>query len=117
LNNLAIILVSQKRYEETIIYLEDALKADPENVDFLLNMATTLRKAERYGEAIPFYEKVIAKQPDHSGAMYDLGYCYEREKRPKDAVAIYKKYVEVVKNRDPKAAEEVSGLIKRMQGK
>ncbi|HVZ31197.1 MAG TPA: tetratricopeptide repeat protein [Polyangiaceae bacterium] len=113
LNNLGVALRQERRYEEAIVHLQHALELR-DDVEQHRNLAITLRGAERYKEAIPQYEAVLAKNPNDVGALYDLANCYEKLGDNTHAASTYRRYVEVVRTKDPAAAQRGEERIKQL---
>jgi tetratricopeptide (TPR) repeat protein len=115
LNNLGVALRRERRYEESIAYLQHAMELQPANIELRRNLAISLRGLERYKDAIEHYEAVLAKQPNDEGMLYDLANCHEKLGDNANAIKTYKRYVQVVRAKDPAAAERADQRIKALE--
>jgi tetratricopeptide (TPR) repeat protein len=61
---------------QTILLLENAVKADSANTDALLQLANALHDARMFPRAIESYKAYIRRMPKKTDAMVDLGICY-----------------------------------------
>ncbi len=70
--NLAILLSSTERYQETLTMLELYMKKDSTNVKILSLLADTYRNINNYKEAIETYKKLLALNKDDMTARYNI---------------------------------------------
>jgi Tfp pilus assembly protein PilF len=77
------------RLAEARDLFDDALRADPTNVDAAVNIGSALAAEGRNAEAVEQYRHVISEHPDAADAHYNLGNLLLRGGRPADAVAHY----------------------------
>ncbi len=69
-------LIEEKKYEQAIRELDEALADDPEDADLLNLVAYSHRQLERYEVALNYYQKALAIDPEHRGANEYLGELY-----------------------------------------
>ena len=69
-------LISEERYEEALVELEEAVAADPEDADAWNLVGFSYRKLERYEPALEGYAKALAIDPRHTEAIEYLGELY-----------------------------------------
>ena len=68
--------VPDKDILQTILLLENAVKADSANADAMLQLANALHDARMFPRAIESYKAYIRRMPKKTDAMVDLGICY-----------------------------------------
>jgi len=66
-------LALEKRYEEAIVYYDEALELEPENVKILLNKALALTFLSRYEESNACFDRAIELTPDFADAWHWKG--------------------------------------------
>lgn len=71
---LAHCLLNTGFFEESLESFRTALKAEPENLTFLMNYGKTLCMLGEYAEAREQFEKVLAIDPDHDDALEQMLY-------------------------------------------
>lgn len=62
-NNLAHLLITDRRYDEALTYLHDVLRIDPSSANAYIDIATCYNGKGEYGEAIQNYERGFALNP------------------------------------------------------
>lgn len=72
-NELAVLLMAEKKYGEAESLLRRALETDPKAAHPLLNLGATLNYLERYAEAIEPLRKVLQLRPQWLAAKVYLG--------------------------------------------
>jgi tetratricopeptide (TPR) repeat protein len=77
------------------IYLEDVVKADPDNVEAHAHLASAYTKLRYYDSAASSFQKVIQLDEDRASAHFGLGQLYIRMRKPKEAVAPLKRALEL----------------------
>lgn len=86
------VLTSLKEFERAEFLYKLLLEKDPENLDYLYNLALLYYEAERFDEAETYLRNVIEKNPDHAEAFNNLGYMFaELGKNLDEAEEIVKK--------------------------
>ncbi len=66
------LLLLLKRPEEALKGVEEALKAEPDNADFLYSRGATLMALQRWASAEQDFRKTLKLAPRHTAAMNDL---------------------------------------------
>lgn len=72
LNNLAFVLASQAHGEEALPFIEQALKLQPDQPDFLDTYSVTLKLVGRHAEAERAIRSALDRLPDDPGLMLTL---------------------------------------------
>ncbi len=67
-----------RRAAMTEAQCRQALAADPDHPEALMQLAACLADRERCAEAEPLLLRLLALQPDHKAALYRLGLCLHR---------------------------------------
>ena len=75
----ALKLISQGKFSEVKICLEDLLRDYPENTDLLYNLGMTFIELGELVKAIEHLQKCIQLDPDYSNAYVALGLAYYRQ--------------------------------------
>ncbi|HTP13361.1 MAG TPA: tetratricopeptide repeat protein [Bacteroidota bacterium] len=78
--------------------MEQQVKANPGDLDQVLNLANFLNDNRFYDKAITYYNKYLEKKPSDANARVDLGICYKETGAYDRAMASMKKALEI----DPK---------------
>ena len=69
-------LIDDKKFDQAIKELDEALADDPEDADLLNLVAYSHRQLKRYEVALNYYQKALAIDPEHRGANEYLGELY-----------------------------------------
>ncbi|CAM1352896.1 tetratricopeptide repeat protein [Tenacibaculum insulae] len=123
--NIALILKEQGKTDEAMAALVEARKANPKDLNLLLNeadMYVNLGKMDKFGELM---SEAIALDPENPTLYYNLGVVNFNQGRVEDAKKYYKKAIElkpdysdaymnlavVVLNKDKKIVEEMNNNL------
>lgn len=88
-------LIDQKQYSSAISVLEENIKGNENNVDFLYLLGTAYRKSLMFEEAIKIFEKVLEVEPLHKKSLLGLADSWRGLKNWEKALEVWKKYLEV----------------------
>ena len=75
LNFCGCICREQKRFDEGIALLGEAVSLQPGNPDVVYNLGNVFKDAERWDEAIACYEKTLGLRAEYPEALNNLGIC------------------------------------------
>jgi tetratricopeptide (TPR) repeat protein len=64
------------RFEESLVFLEEALKRNPDSINTLINKAESLYQLKRFDEALETADKVLKKEPRNLNALKIVAYSY-----------------------------------------
>jgi len=105
----ATIFISDKRYDEALVLLSQAITSRPNSDDVGLDMLKIrlYKEMEKYDEAILAYDELIAKRPEDKKFRYDQIEILSRFGKPKQ---VEKKIREAINN-DPDDVELKLGLV------
>lgn len=87
-------LMGLKRPKEAVDQYLQAMRLDPESVDFALAYAGGLLRTKRYPEAVQEFERIISTFDGPPDAMLGRGDCLFAMKRPDEALAAYAQAIE-----------------------
>jgi tetratricopeptide (TPR) repeat protein len=90
---LGIQYVREKRYEEALVELEQALGLNPGNPTIVNNYGFVLYKMGRYKESITWFEKTVSLDEDRSVVYVNLGDAYMNLGEDEKAASCYRKYL------------------------
>ena len=65
LNSIIVTLLEEKRYEESLFYLDKILETHPNHKNALLNKCSVLVSLDRSEEAIPYYDRLLVIEPEN----------------------------------------------------
>ena len=65
LNSIIVTLREEKRYEESLFYLDKILETHPNHKNALLNKGSVLVSLDRSEEAIPYYDRLLVIEPEN----------------------------------------------------
>jgi tetratricopeptide (TPR) repeat protein len=71
-NNIGVIFVRQRKYQEAINHLKPASEAAPRDTDTLFNLGYAYYMAKDYANAVATFKKEIEKRPSDGEAYYIL---------------------------------------------
>ena len=89
----------QKKYEEAVRLLDEALKHNPQHVDALYNKSLALYALKRYEESVEGNDKVVSIDPEYTNAWYNKGLALYYLKRYDEAMAANRKVLSLDPNR------------------
>ena len=95
LKALAINLFHQRKYEETLVALHEAMQINPNRYDFFNMFGETLLRMKRADEAVPFLEGALQLEPKAVEAQTNLGIAHHAELRFPEALAAFDRALEL----------------------
>ncbi|MFQ6092835.1 MAG: tetratricopeptide repeat protein [bacterium] len=98
----------------------EKLKADPDNIELLLDVGERYYARGKFEEAAVHYEKVISLDPkNESGkkaeASFYVGYFYQRAGKKEDAITAYESFIKEFPTHED--AEWAREQIEKLKGK
>ena len=97
-HNLGLKYYREKKYDEAVKELEQAVKLDPKNATMSNNLGFTLFKFEKYDESVTWLRKAIEIDPQRAVAYANLADAYAKLGKTKEARQYYEKYAEMAPN-------------------
>jgi peptidoglycan/xylan/chitin deacetylase (PgdA/CDA1 family)/uncharacterized caspase-like protein len=88
----------EKKYDEAVRELEEAVKLDPRNATIVNNLGFTLFKFEKYEESIGWLKKAIEIDPQRVVAYVNLADAYMKLGKTAEARQYYEKYATIAPN-------------------
>lgn len=82
-------------YSEALNYFEKAVEKDPNNVEYLTELAVTHYRLKNYDESNKVYNKIISLEKDNVFAYNNIGNNYYVKKDYGNAEINYKKAIEI----------------------
>jgi tetratricopeptide (TPR) repeat protein len=82
------------QYQKSLEYGLEAVKIQPENVNYLENIADIYIILNDYKNGLKYLLLVYEKKPHDVNIMYNIGRLYEAEKQPSSAMKYYEKITE-----------------------
>ncbi|MFC2114187.1 tetratricopeptide repeat protein [Bacteroidota bacterium] len=82
-------LYSMKRDITALLYYENALRIEPENIQVLYNRGKFYQDMDSFDKAIADYEHILEMIPDYKSANYNLGYIYFLLKKYETAIQFF----------------------------
>ena len=86
------------KWENPVVFFENSVKYEPNNVDLLLNLSVAYQDDERPEEAIEILEKIIDLEPYYVQAYNNLGTIYDKNKDYLKAIKTYKQALAIEPN-------------------
>jgi tetratricopeptide (TPR) repeat protein len=93
--NIGYILVNQGKTEEAIVALQEARKANPKDVNLILNEAQLYIKLEQMDKFGELMKEAVKLDPTNPTLFFNLGVVNAGENKMEDAVKYYKKAIEL----------------------
>ncbi len=86
INTLINYYIQAQKNEEALVYLNDAIKRDPNNAQYFFARGCLMERSDSK-EAIADYQRAIEISPENFGATYNLGVVYYNEALQKKTAA------------------------------
>ena len=121
LNSIITKLLKEKRFEESLFYLDKILEIDPNHTSALLNKGSVLVFLDRSEEAIPFYDTLLKIEPNNikgltskAAALANIGENLNADKITifQNALELYNKALSIDNNN-----EKIENNIARLLSK
>ncbi|MHB8267490.1 tetratricopeptide repeat protein [Bradyrhizobium sp.] len=112
---LGSLLVEDGKPAQAVPLLQDALQAEPNNLEALYCFADALRELGMCEAALDYYAKVLKARPNVAGVHVTIGVCWHALGKPEVARACYMKALEIQPN-FPEAESNLGGLL-HVEGK
>jgi tetratricopeptide (TPR) repeat protein len=106
IKNIGYIYVNQGKPELAIAALEEARRADPKDINLLLNQAQMYIKLERMDKFGELMVEAVKLDPTNPNLFFNLGVVNAGENKNKEAIEFYKKAIEL----DPEYADAYMNL-------
>jgi len=100
LSRLGGLLIDQGRYQESILFLEQARSGNPRNMDNLYRLATAYRHTGRLDEAGEILHIVIKNIPGHVGALHNLSRVLMQSGNQEEAITVMEQFRSMSELRD-----------------
>jgi len=84
--------------QDTLKLAQEAVKADPKNVNAWIQLGNMLMDTSRFNEAVEAYQKALEIDPKNADVRVDMGTCYRNSGKPDIAVKEYRKALEINPN-------------------
>jgi peptidoglycan/xylan/chitin deacetylase (PgdA/CDA1 family)/uncharacterized caspase-like protein len=97
-HNLGLKYYREKKYDEAVRELEEAVKLDPRNATIINNLGFTLFKFGKYEESIGWLQKAIEIDPQRVVAYANLADAYMKLGKIAEARQYYEKYTAIAPN-------------------
>lgn len=96
----------KNNYSEALNYFQKAVDTDPNNINYLTELATTHYRLKNYDEAIRTYNKIISIEKNDSFAYNNIGNIYSIKNDYANAESYFRKAIEI----DPCSIPSYSNL-------
>ncbi|PQB07522.1 hypothetical protein BST83_10420 [Polaribacter filamentus] len=93
--NISYILINQGKTDEAIVAIKEARKADPKDLNLLLNEAQLYIQLEEMDKFGSLMQEAIKLDPTNPTLFFNLGVVNANEKKTEDAIGYYKKAIEL----------------------
>jgi tetratricopeptide (TPR) repeat protein len=88
----------QMQMQSDLRLAQEAVRADPKNVNAWIQLGNMSMDMARYSEAIEAYQKALEIDPRNVDVRVDMGTCYRNTGKPDIALKEYKKALEMNPN-------------------
>jgi tetratricopeptide (TPR) repeat protein len=113
LTNLSIALLRKGRYEEAIVYAENALAEDPLLPQALNTLGRLYAVRNEHAKALDNFLKAIELQPDVSAQYWNAALALEQLKQYEQALRFVRQYISMERN-DPAAQQRAIEKIENL---
>ena len=100
LNSIITKLLKEKRFEESLFYLDKILEIDPNHTSALLNKGSALIFLGRSEEAIPFYDRLLTIEPNNIKGLTSKAVAFSNMGEYVKALELYNKALSIDKNNE-----------------
>ena len=100
LESTLVSLLQEKRFEESLFYLDKILEIDPNHMAALLNRGSVLIELDRSGEAIAYYDRLLAIDPDNISGLTSKAAALTNIGKNLDALELYNKVLSIDKDNE-----------------
>jgi peptidoglycan/xylan/chitin deacetylase (PgdA/CDA1 family)/uncharacterized caspase-like protein len=114
-HNMGLKYYREKKYEDALKELEQAVKLDPKNATIINNLGFTLYKLEKYEESIVWFNKTLEIDPQRAVAYINLADAHIKLGHAKEARDGYEKYLQL--SPQSPVAEDVRQKIEGLKEK
>ena len=114
-HNLGLKYYREKKYDEAVRELEQAVKLDPRNATIVNNLGFTLYRFEKYDESVIWLRKAIEIDPRRAVAYANLADAYMKLGKATEARQYYEKYAEMAPTSP--SIEYVRKKLEELKGK
>ncbi|HKA17274.1 MAG TPA: polysaccharide deacetylase family protein [Blastocatellia bacterium] len=114
-HNLGLKYYREKKYDDAVNELQEAVKLDPRSATIVNNLGFTLYRSERYEESLVWLLKAIEIDPRRSVAYANLADAYMKLGKTTEARQYYEKYAEMAPNSP--TIEYVRKKLEELKGK
>ena len=97
---IAIALISENRYEESLYYFDRILNEDPNHTSSLLNKGITLQRLDRHDEAIVYFDRLLEIEPNHIKALTNKASTLAEMGEKVESVELYSDALSLDKNNE-----------------
>jgi tetratricopeptide (TPR) repeat protein len=94
------------RYDQAILYYNEALVEDPSNCDILFNLGKAQALCGNSHAAIEFFEKALAVNPNDASICFEIAAIHDQHGQDKQAIRFY----EACLQKDPHYKKAAAGL-------
>lgn len=70
------IYLENEKNEEALLYLDEAIKNDPNNASFYYAKGVLYSKTGKFEESVSYYNQSLEKDPNNFNTLYNLGVLY-----------------------------------------
>jgi tetratricopeptide (TPR) repeat protein len=108
-NNLGVLLLDQKRYEEALAHYTDAVRISPDYIHYfnlanaLADAASARHDSNEFAQAVQTYQRALELNPSASEAYQNLGLTWQAQGRDSEAIGAFEQAVRL--NPDFEAAQ------------
>ena len=88
-------LLAEKKYEESIVYFNQILKADPNLIPAIYNLGLCYEFLNQFEKAELSYDKCNSLKPDEIRFINNLATIYLKQKKFQQALILLKKSLEI----------------------
>jgi tetratricopeptide (TPR) repeat protein len=93
--NISYVLINQGKTDEAIIAIKEARKADPKDLNLLLNEAQLYIQLEQMDKFGALMQEAIKLDPTNPTLFFNLGVVNANEKKTEDAIGYYERAIEL----------------------
>jgi len=110
LNSIITKLLKEKRFEESLPYLDKVLEINPNHTSALLNKGSALISLDRSNESIAYFDRLLAIEPNNIKALTSKAAAFSNMGEHVKALELYNKALSIDKN-NAKIGNKIVNLL------
>tara|TARA_B100000929_G_scaffold215389_1_gene172174 strand:- start:1670 stop:2515 length:846 start_codon:yes stop_codon:yes gene_type:complete len=109
-NSILVLLLQEKRFEESLLYFDKILEVDPNHTDSLLNKGSVLIALGKSDNAIAYFDRLLEIEPNNTKGLTSKAAALANIDKNLNALELYNKALSIDKDNE-KIKKSVARLL------